>query len=295
MKRKNTGLALGMVAACSYGTNPLFALPLYAAGMAANSMLFYRYLFAVVLYGLWIYFYKGISLKITKKEAFVLFFLGVVFAISSLTLFVSFQYIGAGIATTILFVYPIIVAVIMAIFFKEKLSHKTIISIFLMIAGIGLLYKNDGGDTSSLFGVVCVLLSALSYAIYIVGVKKINAIRHIKLPKLTFYVMFFGLFVFLINTRMGLDIQGLHTPLMWGSVIGLALFPTIISLETMAVSIKLIGPTLSAVLGALEPVTAIIIGVVLFGEQLTLRIGIGIMLILFSVMLIVVQGKKASR
>lgn len=291
MKRKNKGIVLGMSAACSYGTNPLFALPLYAAGITVNSVLFYRYFFAVLFYGLWLVLYKKTSLKISWKEAVVLFFLGTIFSISSLTLFTSYAYIGAGIASTILFVYPIFVAIIMSLFFKEKTSFRTIVSIVLMSIGITLFYKNENGQTLNLYGLFLVLVSAMSYAVYMVALKQLSAVKRMHFPKLTFYVMFFGLFVYLFNLKMGLGLQILDTPFLWGCVIGLAFLPTIISLETMTIAIKLIGPTLSAILGALEPVTAVFLGAIFFGEQLTLRICSGIALILLSVLLIVANKK----
>ena len=98
--------------------------------------------------------------------------------------------------------------------------------------------------------------------------------------------------MFLFNLRFGLDLKPIETPFMAACVIGLAVFPTIVSLETMTIAIKLIGPTLSAILGALEPVTAVLIGVFVFGEAMTLRIAAGILLILVSVLLIVLKKKE---
>ena len=109
-KNRKVGLAYGCIAAASYGTNPLFALPLYNRGVGVNSVLFYRYFIAVILYAIWIKFIKKHSLKITKDEILPLFMFGMLFSISSLTLFCAFKYIAVGIACTILFIYPIIVA-----------------------------------------------------------------------------------------------------------------------------------------------------------------------------------------
>lgn len=292
MRRKSKGIALGMFGACSYGTNPLFALPLYALGIGAGSVLFYRYSLAIVIFGLWLVLIKKHSLKISLKEASRLFLLGVIFSISSLTLFISYNYIDAGIASTILFVYPVLVAVIMALFFKEKLSRQTIIAIILTTLGIALLYKGKPGESLNLFGIMLVLISALSYAVYMVALKKTAALRHIKYSVLTFYVMLFGLSVYLIDLEFGKELQLIQTPFAWACVAALALFPTIISLETMTISIKLIGPTLSAILGALEPVTAVFFGVVLFNEELTPRIVTGILLILSAVLVIVLTKKQ---
>ena len=199
MKRQTTGILNGAIAAASYGTNPLFALPMYAHGIGVNSVLFYRYAIAVSVYFLWIKFVKKTSLKITVKEAVWLLVFGIFFSLSSLTLFEAFKYIEAGIACTILFIYPLLVAIIMTLFFHEKLTKTVIFSIILTFAGITLLYHGKPQTTLNLHGVAIVLLSALLYALYIVGVKNVKTIKHIKTDKLSFYVMLFGLLVYVYN------------------------------------------------------------------------------------------------
>lgn len=290
MNNNTKGILNGVIASVSYGMNPLFALPLYAQGIEVNSVLFYRYFFAVVIYFLWLKCVKKISLKIAKSELVPLFFLGIFFSLSSLTLFESFHYIEAGIACTILFIYPVIVALIMAIFFKEKITKTVVSAIFLTSIGIALLYKGKPDSVLSLKGVAIVLASAFLYAFYIVGVKSIKAIKSMNSAKLSFYVMLFWLLVYVVNLKFCTNLQGLTTITAWLFVIGLAIFPTIISLETIGIAIKLIGSTNTAILGALEPLTAIFFGILFFNESLTLRISIGVILILFGVFLII-SGK----
>lgn len=217
------------------------------------------------------------------------------FSFSSLTLFEAFKYIDAGIACTILFIYPVLVAVIMCLFFKEKITKTTIFSILLTSVGIFLLYRGDGGVTLNIHGVLVVFLSALLYALYIIGVKNIKAVRHMKPDKLSFYVMLFGLFVYIYNLKFCTQLQILDSPILWLYAVALALFPTIISLETITVAIKLIGSTTTAILGALEPITAIFFGVVFFKEQLTIRICIGVVLILFGVFLVVLRNTRKKK
>lgn len=292
MKRKTIGFINGTIAAASYGTNPLFALPLYARGLNVNSVLFYRYAIAVLIYALWLKFVKKISFKITKKELLPIFALGVLYSISSITLFSSFQFIEAGVACTILFIYPVIVALIMSIFFKEKLTKTVIASIFLTSIGILLLYKGKNGISLNINGIILVLFSALSYALYMIGINTIKPIQKINRAKLTFYVMTAGLTVYIYNILTTTPLQTLSTPSMWVFAIGLALFPTIISLETITISIKLIGSTTTAILGALEPLTAIFFGIIFFNEQMTVRIASGVILILIGVFQIILNKKK---
>ena len=291
-KKRRNGLSYGAFAAASYGTNPLFALPLYAAGIGVNSVLFYRYAIALVLYGLWLKFVKKINFKISLPEGFVLLILGLFFSLSSYTLFDAFKYIEAGIACTILFIYPVLVAIIMAIFFKEKITKTVIASISLISVGITLLYHGKEGATLNLHGVLIVLLSALLYSLYIVGVKNIKLIRHMNSAKMTFYVMLFGLIVYITNLNFCTQLQPLTSPHLWLYALGLALFPTIISIETINIAIKLIGSTTTPILGSLEPLTALFFGVVIFHEQLTVRIMIGIVAILCGVILIIKRKRE---
>ena len=171
MNTKVKGYFLGAIAAATYGTNPLFALPLYKDGMDPDSVLFFRYLFAIPILGMMIKG-RGRSFKIEHKAAVPLIVMGLLVAFSSLALFQSYNYMEVGIASTLLFVYPIMVALIMALVFKEKLTLQTVFCILLALSGIGLLYKSGDGTTLSLTGVLLVMASALSYAIYIIGVNQ---------------------------------------------------------------------------------------------------------------------------
>ena len=121
MNAKAKGYILGAIAAATYGMNPLFALPLYNDGMDPDSVLFYRYLFAIPILGIMLKA-RGRSFKVERRQIPPLVTYGILLSLSSLSLFLSYQYMDAGIASTLLFVYPIMVALIMAFVFKERLS-----------------------------------------------------------------------------------------------------------------------------------------------------------------------------
>lgn len=293
-KAKILGTIYGMTGAATYGTNPLFAMFMILAGIGVNSILFYRYLLATVIFFVWLKFFKKISLKITLKEGFSLALSGLLFSLSSITLFDSYHYIGVGIASTILFVYPIMVAILMSIFFKEKITKSTILAIILTTIGTTLLYKGDANTTLNIKGVALVLTSALMYALYMVGIKKNPAIKRMNTDKLTFYVIFFGLFVYIYNLKFCTQLQMINTPLLIGCAIGLAILPTILSIELTNLGIKLIGSTKTAIFGALEPITALIFGVMVFHEQLTVKICFGILFIITAVSIVVLNNNKKS-
>lgn len=279
------GYLLGAIAAATYGMNPLFALPLYKTGMDPDSVLFFRYLFALPILGAMIKL-RGRNFKLQRNEVIPLIVMGLLVALSSLTLFQSYNYMDAGIASTLLFVYPIMVALIMAFLFKEKLKLWTCLCILLALGGIGMLYKGGDGATLSLVGTSLVLVSALSYAIYIVGINR-STLKNMATLKVTFYVLLFGLSLFWVRLDFGCGLRLSGQWYLWGNLLALAVFPTAISFLCTTRAIQYIGSTPTAILGALEPVTAVFFGVLIFGEELTLRIVCGVAMIVAAVTFIV--------
>lgn len=287
---KVKGYAAGILAAIFYGTNPLGSLPLYADNINSATILFYRYGLAVAMFAIWM-LAKGETFKIKRGHAIRFIVLGGFFALSSTFLYVSFLYMDAGVASTILFSYPIMVAVLMTAVFHEHITWTTVTSILLACVGIGLLRHGDGEVNLSTLGLMFVLLSSLLYAIYII------AVRQWKSPydsvKFTFWICAGGLLTILgFSVFAHEPIVLLHTAKQWACAVQLALLPTVLSLFFMTVAIKNVGATPSAIMGALEPVTAVVISVLLFGEAFTIRLAIGIVLILSGVILIVLRKKQ---
>ena len=235
--------------------------------------------------------WRGHSFRISRADLVPLVILGLIFALSSLSLFQSYNYMDAGIASTILFVYPIMVAVIMAMFFHEKLTIQTMLCLLMAIGGIGLLYQNENGATLSFVGTMIVFLSSLSYAIYIVAINQTRLHDMVTL-KVTFYVVLFGWFLFAGRTLISGELQVPQSNdwWLWGNLIALAVMPTAISLLCTTGAIQYIGSTPTAILGALEPVTAVFFGITVFGEQLTMRSTLGLILIIVAVTIVVAGG-----
>ena len=153
-KSKSVGILCAILSAVCYGTNPFGALPLYEEGVNTATVLAHRFGLAVILLAV-VMLIKRENFKVTRHEFKVLFSLGILFAASSITYYQSFHFMDAGIASTILFVYPVMVAVIMAMFFKERVTAMTVIAIVMSLVGIGLLYKGETGAS------VCVVIFGL--------------------------------------------------------------------------------------------------------------------------------------
>ena len=292
MNVKVKGYLLGALAAASYGMNPLFALPLYSDGMDPYSVLFFRYLFAIPILGIMLRA-RGRTFAVSRHDLLPLVVMGLLLAMSSLSLFLSYNYMEAGIASTMLFVYPIMVAVIMAIFFRERITAQTASCIFVALVGIALLYKGSDGATLDATGVMWVMVSALSYALYIVGVNR-PRLKGIATLKLTFYALVFGFSIFIVCTDFGRALTFPSAWYKWGNLVALALFPTAISFLCTTQAIQYIGSTPTAILGALEPLTAVFFGVTVFGEAMTPRLMFGIVMIIAAVSALVAGGSITS-
>lgn len=290
---KLKGYLYGCISSASYGLIPLFAVPMMRKGMDIDSILSYRFACASLVMCIMLLIRKN-SLRITLKEFFLLAILGTVFASSSQFLFLGYNYLTVGIASTILFTYPAFVALIMFLLFKERIRFVTMVSIVLAFIGVALLYLGDGQTGPvSLLGVIIILLSSLSYGVYMIIVNK-SRVKTMNGTKLTFYAMMFSSFIF---TAKALIANNGHLASFpdFSSVVcllSLALVPTIISGITMVKSVHYVGSTITAVLGAMEPLTAVLVGIIAFSEKFTTSLAVGMALIIGAVTIIVLADRK---
>lgn len=292
MQSTTKGYIAGIAAAVSYGLNPLFAVPLFRQGVDTGSMLLYRYGLAAIILAA-IMWSAGRSFRLGRRQVWPMAGLSVMFALSSLTLFESYRYIDVGIASTMLFVYPVMVALINRFIYSERMSAATVGAIFLAMGGLLLLYLGGGeaGARLDTTGVMLVMGSAASYAVYLVGVNR-TSVRTLSSTTLTFYSIAMGTAVYAAALAAG---GGLTLPADasgWGCAAGLAVFPTIISILTINIAIHFIGSTPTAILGALEPATGVAVGILMFGEHLTPASGAGILLVLGAVLLLILARRK---
>lgn len=285
---KAKGFVYGSISAATYGLIPLFALPVMAKGIFFDSILCYRFCIAAIALACMLLIRKE-SFRISGKELLTLVGLGMLFASSAMFLFWSYRLMAAGIASTILFLYPVFVAILMATLFHEKISWLTSLSITIAISGVALLYLGDGESKLRLTGILLVLLSALTYALYIIVINKSN-VQHMSGSKLTFYSMSVAMILFFIKAQFNGGLQPLPDGEAVLNVILLAIIPTVVSCVTMVYSVQYIGSTYTAVLGAMEPLTAVCVGVWVFREPFTANLAMGIILIIAAVTLIIMSG-----
>lgn len=292
MQSQHRGFLYGALAAICYGTNPLGALYLYKAGFTPGSVLFYRFAGASILSALFILLLRK-NFRIPRENIPYIVFLGFLFAASALCLYLSFLFMDAGVASTLLFSYPIMVAIFMAIFFKEKLQKKTVVSIFLAISGVTLLMRTSDGSVLSPAGIALVFSSSLAYAIYIIIAARMpKPIGALKMNMYIFAVCALCLLVYSLCAP-GHSIHPVENLREFAWLFQLAFVPSLLSLIFMQKALRTIGSTPTAILGALEPLTAVCIGVGVFHEALSVRLVAGIIFILYSVTLLALRRNRA--
>lgn len=288
------GIFYAALSSSTFGLAPLFTLLLLAGGYSPFEVLAYRWGVAsllLVVLGL----LAGRSFRLTRAEFLTVFLLSLFRAATSLSLVIAYQHIASGVASTIHFMYPLAVALAMMCFFRERGSVWVFAAIGMSIVGAVLLSSGNidftQGDTT--LGIVSATVSVVSYGGYIVGVRKSRAVG-IDSTVLTCYVMGLGALYFILG---GLFTGGIRLEtggLTWLYILGLALPATAVSNMTLVQAIKRIGPTLTSIFGAMEPLTAVVIGVAVFGEPFTGRGAAGMLLIVAAVSIVILCGDRTK-
>lgn len=292
------GYAAGIITGVTYGLNPLFAVPLIRHGISVDEILFFRYLLAVVILGAWLAFRRE-NFRISPKKASRLLILGLLFSISSLALFQAYRFIPSGVATTIVFLYPVLVAIIM-VFMRVYPTWQVWLSIVVTFIGVLFLCRTDGQASLQWTGLALSFVSALSYAMFIVIINRSRTIRTVSNSLLTFYALLTGVVLFFIHSLADSGwkltlFMNLDNPSVWLNLAGLAVMPTVVSTATLAMATRIIGATKASVLGVFEPVTAILVGAVAFGEPITANVIVGIALTMAAIVFMVVSSSREKK
>ena len=287
------GFIYAALSSATFGLAPFFTISLLLAGFSSFEVLAYRWGIAsltLVVFGIML----GETFRISRKDWGTVFILSLLRAATSFSLVIAYQNISSGVASTIHFMYPLAVALAMMGFFGEKRSFAILFAVLVSLSGAGLLSSGkidfEGGNTT--IGLIAAGLSVFFYGGYIVGVRKSRAVQ-IPSTALTCYVMGLGALFFLLGGLFYDEGVRLETNVItWLYIGGLALPATAISNITLVKAVKLAGPTLTSLLGALEPLTAVLVGVFVFKELFTTYSALGIILVVISVSLVLFQQKR---
>ena len=276
--RNFKGIIYAVVSSATFGLIPLFSIPLLQAGMASPAILFYRMLLSAAMMGL-VALVTHRNLRISGRDAAVLGLLAVMYAATSLGLLRSYDYIPSGVATTVNFLYPLVVAIVMALFFRERSSVWIVVAIFISLVGVALLAWGDAGHRDPARGLAFAGMTVVTYAVYIIGVMKSRTAMLDPLV-VAFYVLTFSAAIFLVYALSTSGLGVVHTWPTW---------PTVLSNYTLVQAIRHIGPTMTSILGSMEPLTAVLVGVVHFGERFDLDAAAGLILVITAVIIVILQ------
>ncbi len=292
------GIFYAVLSSASFGFSPLFSLGLIAVGLTNFDILSYRWGIAGIVLVIYALCKKKSLLPNSWNESWKIILLSSLRAITSVTLLIGYANISSGIASTINFMYPVIVALCMMFIFGEHKSLVDIIAIAVSILGVYLLASGDslvveGGNTT--LGLACSLISAFTFAAYYILMKRLRADK-IEVVKFNTWIMMLSALYFIVCEAI---FEGGITMIpdgkSWLYVLGLGLWSTMVSNFTGVKAVRRIGPTLTSILGALQPVTAVILGIAFLNEHLYLKSFIGIVLILAAVIVVVLHQNPKHR
>lgn len=286
------GVIYALISSGTFGLIPLFSIPLMTENhMGLPSILFYRFLLSAVIMG-GICLARKENFRISSKSFLTIFVLSILYAVTALCLIYSYKYIPSGVSTTIHFLYPICVSLLMVLFFKEKKSFILLLAAILSLIGVGLLCWTGNGSLN-MVGIMIASITIVTYAVYIVGINKVS-VGNVSSEMLTFYILLFGAVLFSCFAITSTGIEPIP-----GTSAGLRLFllaflPTVVSDLTLILAIKYAGSTVTSILGSMEPLVAVLIGVLYFSEYFNLNSAFGILLIILSVSLVIIFRKNPS-
>lgn len=275
MSEISKGKVYIVLSAIIFGLMPLGASLAYRGGSNALQLVFFRLSVVIPLYW-FLARKKGQSLKLTRKQAVQIQFLSLGFTFTPISLYLSYYYIDSGVATTLHFMYPLIVVMACWIFYAEKPGLKMWLCLLLTLIG---LFMNMPRESAGILGIVLALISALTYAFYVVYLAK-SGLRELGSMALLFHICLFGS----LQTGLVTTLFKSWSPMNAFGVMGSVVFALVVSFGAMSFQkgTFIIGPQKASILSTLEPLTSILVGLLLLGDRITLISGSGLVLILLS-------------
>jgi len=282
---KTKGITCAVLAAFIYGFTPILGKFSYLEGSNSLSLTFYRsFLTLPVLYA--ILKANKIPLSITKSEFRKLTVLGILGpSLTALMLYGAYNYISVGMSTTIHYIYPVLVAAVCIIFFRDKLSKEKLLS--LILSSIGIILFFEGDFSGSIIGILLALCSGISYGSFLIFMDKsgIKSMYPFKISLYTCIVSTIFLFIFGIATKnlvFHMSIAG------WFYTFLVSVFVSVLANTLMAIAVKNTGSTVSAIVGMFEPITSVILGIIFLNELFSLKNIVGCTFIIVAVLILTI-------
>lgn len=285
MNSKVKGIGATLLSAIYFGFVPLLMKTVYAGGGNSFTAAFLRFAFSIPVLFV-VLKIKGVDLRITREELkhfFIITAFG--YAGTTLLVFTAYNYIPTGMTTTIHFLYPTFTVAGLMIFYREKIKASKIFCVILCLIGI-IMFYNGGEGHASLIGILLALCSSMTYAFYTIFLGKSEVLRDIEPMKRLFYMHIIGAVIMLVIGLISGNLNFHMTPLSWGVMALTANLTAFVGALLYQIGVKYIGSESTAMLSTFEPITSVIVGILVYGEPMTLRIFIGCAAIIASTLII---------
>jgi len=291
---KLKGIFLVIFATVIYGFIPFFAKTAFRNGFDEYTFILGRCIFACLL----IFFYmkiKRINFKLTLNEMKSILKVSIIgHGLMILTLISSYKYMPTSIATAIHFIYPIIIMIGGVKYYGERINVKKIILLITAVLGIYFIIGYNNSYNINSTGLILALISGVFYAYYVLELGS-GYLKHFNPIKLIFYVLISNAIIFFIaciimnKTYNNITLIGLINIIIASILLGLAMISFKKGLEYISV-------VTSAILSTFEPLTSLVVGVVVLDEVLKTHHIIGSILVIISaVFATIIENKKIKK
>lgn len=292
---KFKGVFFAIISAISFGVSPILIAITYTMGNNSMMMAFVRNLLVLPFLFFYIKF-RRIPMNISKEQFIKLTIMTVFGTCLSLTvLYISYNYIPVSLATSIHFIYPSIIAILSVIVFKEYMSPLRKFAVACSLFGILLFIDFKAGSSNLFIGVGLALISGIAYSFYLVYMAKSGVLKIQSIVILYYSCLISSVFLGALAAVSGkLVITGIKLE-GWLIIFLISIMLAFLGTMFTQMAILNIGATTTSVLSTLEPITTIVLGVLLFNEKLGTIKFMACLLILLAVFLLAIDQKSMAK
>lgn len=273
--RRESLVTYAIVASCSifFCSKGVFIKSAYALGADPILLLALRMAYALPFFlvaGWWSSLGRA---KLTKGQWFATLWLGFVgYYLSAVVNFYGLQFISVGLERMVLYTYPSLVLLGSAVFLRKRVAARTVLAMSIAYAGIVVAFQGEatgGGEVeSTLLGAGLVFISAITYAVFVVGsgkvISQLGAIRftaNVVGASCMFVLGHFAVRHFMLGSQ---EIpSGVH-----GCAVILAIFGTVVPSFLLGIGLKRAGAQRFAIIGTVGPLATIVLAWAVLGEAL---------------------------
>ncbi len=276
------GVLLSLLAAASFSTSAIFAKLAYAAGLNVGQILQLRFTLAVPLMILFLLI-KDRTLPNFSRSLVLKGILlgGMLYGIQSSCYYNALLYIPASTASLILYFYPVAVAIMAKLFFKQAIGRVGALALAIVAAGCGLVFFDAFQRSLEPLGLILAFGASATYSCYLIALQV--AVRNERPLILTFHVILFAALTF---NLLGDSSYLLHIDrpgLIFGG--GLALFSTIMGLGFLYLAVDRLGSAHAAVIFTFEPILVVALSRIVLNERIVVWQIAGMILIIAGIII----------